>query len=102
MYKRQIKNKSPELAIPEGAFYKGVDNYSIFVEKKDNKRKMLYGLMLYDFTQGFDESMVVVADSGRLYSTPKGMELILELYLSLIHISWSMTYSQSRTCLPSP
>ena len=41
---------------------------------------MLYGLMLYDFTQGFDESMVVVADSGRLYSTPKGMELILELY----------------------
>lgn len=79
-YYFSIKNKSPELAIPEGAFYKGVDNYSIFVEKKDNKRKMLYGLMLYDFTQGFDESMVVVADSGRLYSTPKGMELILELY----------------------
>ena len=79
-YYFSIRNKSPELAIPEGAFYKGVDNYSIFVEKKDNKRKMLYGLMLYDFTQGFDESMVVVADSGRLYSTPKGMELILELY----------------------
>lgn len=79
-YYFSIKNKSPELAIPEGAFYKGVDNYSIFVEKKDNKRKMLYGLMLYDFSQGFDEAMVVVADSGRLYSTPKGQELILELY----------------------
>lgn len=79
-YYFSIKNKSPELAIPEGSFYKGVDNYSIFVEKKDPKRKMLYGMMLYDFTQGFDESMVVMADSGRLYSTPKGMELILELY----------------------
>lgn len=79
-YYFSIKNKSPELAIPEGSFYKGVDNYSIFVERKDAKRKMLYGMMLYDFTQGFDESMVVMADSGRLYSTPKGMELILELY----------------------
>lgn len=79
-YYFSIKNKSPELAIPEGSFYKGVDNYSIFVEKKDAKRKMLYGMMLYDFTQGFDESMVVMADSGRLYSTPKGTELILELY----------------------
>ena len=79
-YYFSIKNKSPELAIPEGSFYKGVDNYSIFVEKKDSKRKMLYGMMLYDFSQGFDESMVVMADSGRLYSTPKGTELILELY----------------------
>lgn len=79
-YYFSIKNKAPELAIPEGSFYKGVDNYSIFVERKDTKRKMLYGIMVYDYTNGFDQSMVVVADSGRLYSTTAGMELILELY----------------------
>ncbi|MDO5017173.1 MAG: LptF/LptG family permease [Porphyromonas sp.] len=79
-YYFSIKNKSPELAIPEGSFYKGVDNYSIYVERKDNKAKMMYGMMIYDYTNGFDKAMVVVADSGRLYSTKNGMELILELY----------------------
>lgn len=79
-YYFSIKNKSPELAIPEGSFYKGVDNLSIYVERKDQKAKMMYGMMLYDYSDGFESSKVVVADSGRLYSTKRGTELVLELY----------------------
>ncbi|MDD7438119.1 MAG: LptF/LptG family permease [Bacteroidales bacterium] len=79
-YYFSIRNKSPELAIPEGSFFRDLQNYSIYVERKDNKAKMMYGIMLYDYSNGFNNSMVVVADSGRLYSTMDGKELILELY----------------------
>lgn len=79
-YYFSIRNKSPELAIPEGSFYRDLQNYSIYVERKDSKAKMMYGMMLYDYSSGFENSMVVVADSGRLYSTIDGKELILELY----------------------
>lgn len=79
-YYFSIRNKSPELAIPEGSFYKDLPNYSVYVERKDSEAKMMYGMMLYDYSEGFENSMVVVADSGRLYTTPSGAELILELY----------------------
>lgn len=79
-YYFSIKNKSPELAIPEGVFYKDLQNYSIYVEKKDSEAKMMYGMMIYDLTQGFQDATVVMADSGKLYSSTNGAELILELF----------------------
>lgn len=79
-YYFSIKNKSPELAIPEGVFYKDLENFSIYVERKDNEAKMMYGMMIYDLTQGFRDATVLVADSGRLYSANNGTILILELY----------------------
>lgn len=79
-YYFSIKNKSPELAIPEGSFYKELEGYSIYVERKDNNAKMLYGMMIYDLTKGFENASVVVADSGRIYSAEEGTMLILEMY----------------------
>ena len=37
-----MKQKSPELEIPEGQFYDGLPNTNIFVEKKDKETGMLY------------------------------------------------------------
>ena len=42
-----MKQKSPELEIPEGVFYSEIPGYNIFVEKKDMKTGMLYGVMIY-------------------------------------------------------
>ena len=36
-----IKQKSPELDIPEGAFYHELDGYNLYVEKKDKKTGIL-------------------------------------------------------------
>lgn len=79
-YYFSIKNKSPELAIPEGVFYKDLENYSIYVERKDSEAKMMYGMMIYDLTKGFQDATVVMADSGKLYSSQNSAELILELF----------------------
>ena len=79
-YYFSIKNKSPELAIPTGVFYKEIDGYSIYVERKDTERKMMYGMMLYDYQKGFQNATVLRADSGKLYSADAGRVLVLELY----------------------
>ena len=79
-YYFSIKNKSPELAIPEGVFYKDLQNFSIYVDRKDSKAKMMYGLMIYDLSDGFENATILVADSGRLYSAKDGTGLVLELF----------------------
>lgn len=79
-YYFSIKNKSPELAIPTGVFYKEINGYSIYVDQKDTKRKMMYRMMLYDYKNGFQNATVLLADSGKLYSADNGKLLVLELY----------------------
>ena len=37
-----MKQKSPELEIPEGIFYDGIQGTNIYVQKKDTKTGMLY------------------------------------------------------------
>lgn len=79
-YYYSIKNKSPELAIPEGIFYKEIKGYSIYVAEKSKKSNMMYDMMLYDMTEGFDNATVIVADSGKLYTIDDGQLLVLELF----------------------
>lgn len=79
-YYFSIKNKSPELAIPSGVFYKDIEGYSIYVEDKDKDTQMLKGVMIYDYKDGFQNAAVITADSGRLYTTNNGNIFVLELY----------------------
>jgi len=75
-----IRQKSPELEIPEGVFYNEIPGYNLFVEHKDVERGMLYGIMIYNQGSNFDDTQVVLADSGRLQSTADQMYLRLTLY----------------------
>ena len=75
-----IRQKSPELEIPEGVFYNEIPGYNLFVEKKDLDRGMLYGIMIYNQGSSFDDTQVVLADSGRLQSTADQKHLRLTLY----------------------
>lgn len=75
-----MKQKSPEVEIPEGSFYQGIEGYHIYVHKKDPKTKLLKDIMIYDFTRGFDNSVVLAADSGRLKVASDKTSLILSLY----------------------
>lgn len=79
-YYFSIKNKSPELAIPEGSFTQDIPGYSIYVTRKDPKTKTLYNLMIYDHSEGPQNASIVVADSGYLYSVNEGQEMVLQVY----------------------
>ena len=75
-----MKQKSPELEIPEGAFYDGIDNYNLYVKKKDNNTGMLYGVVIYNMSNGFENATILKADSGRLETTADKQHLKFILY----------------------
>ncbi len=75
-----MKQKSPELEIPQGQFYSAIPGYNIYVEKKDRETGVLHGVMIYANTGSYEESEIVLADSARLQSTADKMHLQLTLY----------------------
>ncbi len=75
-----MKQKSPELEIPEGIFYDGIPQCNIYVQKKDLKTGMLYGIMIYKMTDSYEDAAIILADSGMLQSTAEKKHLLLNLY----------------------
>ena len=75
-----MKQKSPELEIPEGIFYDGIPNSNIYVQKKDLKTGKLYGIMIYRMTNSFEDAAIILADSGMLQSTAEKKHLLLTLW----------------------
>jgi lipopolysaccharide export system permease protein len=75
-----MRQKSPELDIPEGIFYSDIPGYNLYVERKDAESGMLYGLMIYTNTDNYEDTQIVIADSGRLQSTADKTHLKLTLY----------------------
>ena len=47
---------------------------------KDRKTGMLYDVIIYDFSNNFDNARIIVADSGRLEMTADKQHLYLHLY----------------------
>ncbi len=75
-----LRQKSPELDIPQGEFYDGIDGYNVYVRHKNPRTGMLYDLMIYDYSEGFQNATVMVADSGKIFFTADKKYLLLKLY----------------------
>ena len=75
-----MKQKSPELEIPEGIFYDGIPNCNLYVQKKDLNTGKLYGIMIYRMTDSYEDAAIILADSGMLQSTAEKKHLVLSLY----------------------
>ena len=75
-----MKQKNPELEIPEGIFYDGIPQCNLYVQKKDIRTGMLYGVMIYKMTDSYDDAAIILADSGMLQSTAEKKHLVLTLY----------------------
>jgi len=75
-----MRQKSPELEIPEGVFYSQIPGYNFYVESKDRDRGTLHNMMIYDVSRGFDNARVILADSGHLKSADDKIHLFLQLY----------------------
>lgn len=75
-----MKQKSPELEIPEGVFYDGIPNTNIYVQKKDLNTGHLYGIMIYRMTGSYEDAAIILADSGMLQSTAEKKHLVMRLW----------------------
>ena len=75
-----LRQKSPELDIPEGEFYDGIQGFHMYVRHKDPRRGMLYDMIIYDYTKGFRDAKVMLADSGKIVTSDDKHYLMLHLY----------------------
>jgi len=75
-----MKQKSPELEIPEGVFYDGLPNTNLYVQKKDLQTGKLYQVMIYRQSGSYEDQAIILADSGMLQSTAEKKHLLLTLW----------------------
>ena len=75
-----IRQASPELDVPESVFYKEIEGYNLYVERKDQKTGMLYDVLIYDVASGFNNMAVIVCDSAEMSSTEDKTMLIFTMY----------------------
>ncbi len=75
-----VRQKSPELEIPEGVFYDQIPGYNFYVEEKDRDSGTLFDMMIYDVSRGFENARIILADSGHLKLADDKEHLFLQLH----------------------
>ncbi|RAV98025.1 LptF/LptG family permease [Pseudochryseolinea flava] len=75
-----IKHKKPALDLREGAFYNGLDDISIKVDKKYPDGVTLKNVIIYDHRKNDGNKEVTIADSGKMYSILNDNYMKLELF----------------------
>ena len=75
-----IRQKSPEVAIPAGVFYKDIDGLNIYVEKKNQQTGMLYDVQIYDISQSFEDMTVIICDSAKMEMSEDKLSLVFTMY----------------------
>ncbi len=75
-----MRQKSPELEIPEEVFYDQIPGFNLYVKQKDRVSGMLHDVMIYDVSRGGDNATVITADSARLALTPDMKYLYLHIW----------------------
>ena len=66
--------------IKEGVFYKDIDNYVIYVDKKGKDGSHIYGVKIYDHTDRQGNTKIISADSGMMSMSPNQRNIIFTLY----------------------
>ena len=75
-----VKRMKPSMDLKEGAFYNGIEGYSIKVGEKYPDGKTLKDLIIYDHTEKLGNKHITLADSGRMYNILNERYLVLELF----------------------
>ena len=97
-----MRQKSPELDIPEGSFYKEIPGFNVYVKHKDPETGLLRDVMIYDYSEGFNNARVIVADSGRLKTSADKLFLVLSLFNgeSFENLRSQANQAQARKAVP--
>ena len=66
--------------IKEGVFYKDIENYVIYVERKGKDGSSIYGVKIYDHTDHNGNTKIISADSGMMTMSPNQRNIIFTLY----------------------
>ncbi len=75
-----VRKQKLAFDIKEGVFYKDIENYVIYVDKKGKDGSTIYGVKIYDHTARDGNNKIIVADSGMMSLSPNQRSIIFTLY----------------------
>lgn len=75
-----VKQKKPDVEIPEGAFYTEIDGFNLYVKHKDHEGGKMHNVMIYDVRNGGVNATILLSDSATLNFTPDMSHLYLHLW----------------------
>ena len=75
-----VRKQKLAFDIKEGVFYKDIENYVIYVDKKGKDGSTIYGVKIYDHTDREGNNKIMVADSGMMSLSPNQRSIIFTLY----------------------
>lgn len=75
-----VRKQKLAFDIKEGTFYRDLDNYVIYVEKKGKDGSHIYGVKIYDHTERLGCTRLMTADSGMMTLSPNQRCIVFTLY----------------------
>jgi len=75
-----ITQKKPSIEIQEGIFYSGIEGYTFWVGKKDNKNDILKNVIIYDHTDKKENVKITLANSGKMELSPNKQFMLVTLF----------------------
>ena len=75
-----MRQKSPEVEIPEGVFYDQIPGINLFVSSKNRDNGMLYDVKIYDVRHGGENVTILVSDSAHMALTSDMQYIYLYMY----------------------
>ena len=75
-----VRKQKLAFDIKEGVFYKDIENYVIYVDRKGEDGSTIYGVKIYDHTDRQGDNKIMVADSGKMSLSPNQRSIVFSLY----------------------
>lgn len=75
-----VRKQKMAFDIKEGVFYRDIENYVIYVDRKGEDGSTIYGVKIYDHTDREGNNKIMVADSGTMALSPNQRTIIFTLY----------------------
>ena len=75
-----VQKKKLAFNIKEGIYYKDIENYVIFVERKGEDGSSIYGVKIYEHADRLGNNHIISADSGMMSLSPNQRNIIFTLY----------------------
>ena len=75
-----VRKQKLAFDIKEGVFYKDIENFVIYVDRKGEDGSTIYGVKIYNHTEHQGENKIMVADSGKMALTLNQRFILFSLY----------------------
>ena len=94
-----VRRQKLAFDIKEGVYYRDLEDYVIYVNKKGDDGSSIYGVKIYDHTKREGNTQILSADSGKMELSANQRNIVFTLYngYNYTEVTSEQNYRQKRT-----